>query len=401
LAIHESGSSEGWAARAHPCPKSFVVLAVIRAAIVKLHLGGTHEERLSEKELGMNRRQGSFVAMLGVALMAGEAVQAADVVRVGEGPFITGGGYFIAREKGYFRKLGIEIQALEFQDGALSVPSMVAGELDISGITPNASLYNSVAKGAPLVVILDRGTNRPGFGYTVMNVTQALYEQGVKSMADFAKLKGKKVGVGALGSINQYNVAQALLKVGLEPAKDVQWIVNVPQPDLMRMLGQGQVDVTDLAYQFGLFAKNNNWGPIVANGDQIAPNTAIATYTVRKDFLAKNRDVVIRWSIAYLQGVREFNAAAQAPGQHPDIVEILAKNTALNKPELVRTIAPNWGYMNEEGVPPVTSIMNMQDFWSGKDFHFVEKKVSAEQLFDLTVAKEAKNRLDREKPFGP
>ena len=195
----------------------------------------------------MNRRQGSFVAMLGVALMAGEAVQAADVVRVGEGPFITGGGYFIARDKGYFRKLGIEIQALEFQDGALSVPSMVAGELDISGITPNASLYNSVAKGAPLVVILDRGTNRPGFGYTVMNVTQALYEQGVKSMADFAKLKGKKVGVGALGSINQYNVAQALLKVGLEPAKDVQWIVNVPQPDLMRMLGQGQVDVTDLA----------------------------------------------------------------------------------------------------------------------------------------------------------
>ena len=169
----------------------------------------------------------------------------------------------------------------------MSVPSMVAGELDISGITPNASLYNSVAKGAPLVVILDRGTNRPGFGYTVMNVTQALYEQGVKSMADFAKLKGKKVGVGALGSINQYNVAQALLKVGLEPAKDVQWIVNVPQPDLMRMLGQGQVDVTDLAYQFGLFAKNNNWGPIVANGDQIAPDTAIATYTVRKDFLGE------------------------------------------------------------------------------------------------------------------
>ena len=145
---------------AHPCSKSLVVLAVIRAAIVKLHLGRTHEERLSEEELGMNRRQGPFVAVLGVALMAGEA--------------------------------------------------------------------------------------------------------------------------------------------------------------------------------------NNNWGPIVANGDQIAPNTAIATYTVRKDFLAKNRDVVIRWSIAYLQGVREFNAAAQAPDQHPDIVEILAKNTALNKPELVRTIAPNW-----------------------------------------------------------
>jgi NitT/TauT family transport system substrate-binding protein len=43
----------------------------------------------------------------------------------------------------------------------------------------------------------------------------------------------------------------------------------------------------------------------------------------------------------------------------------------------------------------------MQDFWSSKDFHFVEKKVTREQLFDLSVAKEAKGRLEREKPFGP
>ena len=45
------------------------------------------------------------------------------------------------------------------------------------------------------------------------------------------------------------------------------------QPDLMKMLGQKQVDVTDLAYQFGFFAQNNKWGPIVANGDEIAPGT--------------------------------------------------------------------------------------------------------------------------------
>ena len=44
--------------------------------------------------------------------------------------------------------------------------------------------------------------------------------------------------------------------------------------------------------------------------------------------------------------------------------------------------------------------MKMQDFWSGNGFHFVEKKVSREQLFDLSVAKEAKARLEREKPFG-
>jgi NitT/TauT family transport system substrate-binding protein len=228
-----------------------------------------------------------------------------------------------------------------------------------------------------------------------------LYDEGVRGLDDFAQLKGKRFGVAAVGSINQYNLAQALLKVGLDPAQDVQWIVNVPQPDLMKMLGQGQVDVTDLAYQFGYFAQTNKWGPIIANGDQVAPNTAIATCAVRKDFLQNHRDTVIRWAMAYLQGVQEFNAAAQAPDKHPDIVEILAKNTALNRPELVKSIAPNWGYLNEDGIPQVDSIMAMQDFWSSKYFNFVEKKVTREQLFDLTVAKEARARLDREKPFGP
>jgi len=41
----------------------------------------------------------------------------------------------------------------------------------------------------------------------------------------------------------------------------------------------------------------------------------------------------------------------------------------------------------------------MQDFWSGKDFHYVETKVSEEQLFDLSIAKEALERLAKEKPF--
>jgi NitT/TauT family transport system substrate-binding protein len=341
-----------------------------------------------------------IACVLAIAALAGQA-RAAEVVRVGDGPFITGGGYFNAREKGYFQKLGIEIQPREFQDGSMSVPAMIAGELEFSGMTAAASLFNSVAKGAPLVVVLDRANNRPGFGYTVINVSQSLYDQGVHGLGDFAKLKGKRFGVGAVGSINQYNLAQALLKVGLDPAKDVQWIVNVPQPDLMKMIGQGQVDVTDLAYQFGYFAQNNKWGPIIANGDQVAPNTAIATFAVRKDFLQNHRDTVIRWAMAYLQGVKEFNAAAQAPEKYPDIVDILAKNTALNRPELVKAIAPNWGYLNEDGIPPVDSIMAMQDFWSSKYFNFVEQKVTREQLFDLTVAKEAKARLDREKPFGP
>ena len=342
--------------------------------------------------------------MIVVTLAAGAAgasrnAFSADLIRVGDGPFITGGGFFIARDKGYFEKVGITIETKRYNDGSLAVPSMIAGEIEITNLPAAANLFNSVAKGTPLVVILDWGHNRPERAYTVVNVTQELYDQGARSLADFAKLKGKKVGVGALGSINQYNIAKAIEKAGLDPAKDVQWVVNVPQPDLMKMLGQKQVDVTDLAYQFGFFAQNNKWGPIVATGDQIAANGQIAAYVARNNFIERNRDALIRFAVAYLQGVKAFNAAAD-PDKYPEIVDILAKNTALNKPELVKAIAPHWSYVNEDGMPQVDSIMDMQEFWSGKFFSFVEKKVSREQLFDLSIAADAKARLERDKPFG-
>src|SRR6478672_6605515 len=342
-----------------------------------------------------------LAASVGICAALGATASggAADLVRVGEGPFITGGAFFIAREKGYFKKLNLEIETKRFEDGAFAVPSMIAGELELTLMTANASLFNSVAKGAPLVVILDRGHNRPGFGYTVINVTQALHDQGVRTAADFAKLKGKRFGVTALGSINQYTAAQALLKAGLDPAKDVQWIVNVPQPDLMRMLGQNQVDLTDLAYQFGFFAQNNKWGPIVANGDQIEPNSSIGVYAADKNFVKDKRDVLVRFAMAYLQGVKEFDAAATAPDSNQEILEILARNTFLNKPELIKAIAPYWSYTSEDGIPPIDSIMAMQDYWADY-FTYVEKKATREQLFDLSVAKEAKKRLDAEKPFN-
>jgi NitT/TauT family transport system substrate-binding protein len=345
-------------------------------------------------------RNAFTAAAVGVALVAAADAGAADRVRVGEGPFITGGAFYVARDKGYFQKLGIEIETRQFIDGALAVPSMISGEVDLALMTPNASLFNSVAKGAPLVLFLDRGGNRKGSAYTLTNVTQALYDAGVHSMADFAKLKGKKMGVGALGSINQYNLAQALLKGGLDPAKDVQWVVNISQPDLMKMLGQGQVDATNLAWQFGVFAQNNKWGPIVVTDDQVVPDAAIGFYAARREFLEKSHDVAVRFAMAYLHAVPEFNAAAQAPDQHPDVVEILAKNTALNKPELVKAIAPHWSYVNEDGMPLVESVMAQQDFWSGRYFQYVEKKITREQLFNLTIAKEAKARLDKEKPFA-
>jgi NitT/TauT family transport system substrate-binding protein len=335
------------------------------------------------------------------SLMSFTAVaNANDVIRIGYGPFLSGGALFIAQERGYFNKMGITVELRRFDDGSLAVPAMIAGELELTNLPAAANLFNSIAKGAPVAVFADWGNNRPGRGYTAFLVSQTLYDKGIRTIPDLAKLKGKKVGVGALGSINQYNAAQILLKAGLNPAKDVQWVVNIPQPDLMKMLGQGQIDGSDLSYNLAAFASGNKMGQIIANGDEIAPNFQIAAFAGRRDFLTQKHDVMVRFMIAYLQGIKEFDAAASAPEKDPGVLDILAKYTTLKKPELIKQIAPHWAYLNEDGLPQIESIMAMQDFWSGEYFHYVKTKISREQLFDLSIAKEAKAKFDEEKPFG-
>src|SRR5919112_3119603 len=110
----------------------------------------------------MTRRLFLTLPVLSLAITAvlPDSARAADRIRVGEGPFITGGAFYVARDKGYFKKVGLEIDTKIFIDGAMAVPSMVSGELDMTFMTANASLFNSIAKGAPILVFLDRGNNK-------------------------------------------------------------------------------------------------------------------------------------------------------------------------------------------------------------------------------------------------
>ncbi|MGE5158413.1 MAG: hypothetical protein ACM3OF_09720 [Gemmatimonas sp.] len=43
-------------------------------------------------------------AAIGVLTFAATSARANDVIRIAYGPFLSGGGLFIAQEKGYFKK---------------------------------------------------------------------------------------------------------------------------------------------------------------------------------------------------------------------------------------------------------------------------------------------------------
>jgi NitT/TauT family transport system substrate-binding protein len=340
-----------------------------------------------------------LAATLCLTALYGAPAAANDLIHVGEGPFISGGPFFIARDKGYFGKLGIDVDTRIFMDGALAVPAMVSGELDVTLVTLSAGLFNSIAKGAPMAIFLDRGNNKTGRGGSSINVSNTMYAAGVKGPGDLALLKGKRFGITALGSINQYEAALALQKAGLDPRTDVQWVSNIGQPDLVKMLGRDAVDAADLAWQFGSYAQDQKLAPLIMDAGTLDPDGQVAAYAVRKEYVVTHRDAAVRFAMAIMYAAREFNAAAGAPDKHPDTVALLAKATTQGKVDMLTSFAPHWTATSEDGMPSTAAILRMQDYWVDY-FHLASEKLTAEQLFDLSIAKEAQERLDRDHPFG-
>ena len=117
---------------------------------------------------GMNRRHlmlgAAAIGAAGVATGRRARAQTRTKIRVGLVPLISSGPIFVAQAKGFFEKVGLDVELKYFADGALAIPALIAGELDTTVSTLNAGLFNAVSRGAPYKLILDRGSEKPGSG---------------------------------------------------------------------------------------------------------------------------------------------------------------------------------------------------------------------------------------------
>src|ERR1700722_7850295 len=126
--------------------------------------------------------------------------------RLGLVPLVSSGPIFIAQARGFFDKVGLKVETQFFADSALAVPALVAGELDLCVCTSNAGVFNAMSRGASYKLFLDRGSEKPGSGGMHIVASTAMHEAGLDTVEKMAMLSGKRIGIQAPGSIDQYLV---------------------------------------------------------------------------------------------------------------------------------------------------------------------------------------------------
>jgi len=76
---------------------------------------------------------------------------------------------------------------------------------------------------APLIIPLDAGTPITVIAGVHVGCFELFGKEGIRGIAD---LKGKKVGVQGLGSGPHVFLAAMAAHVGLDPVKDIHWVIN-------------------------------------------------------------------------------------------------------------------------------------------------------------------------------
>jgi len=334
----------------------------------------------------------SFVASAPAVVRAQEK---ALKIRIGLVPLISSGPIFIAEARKFFDKVNLDAELKYFADGALAMPALVAGELDLTATTLNAGLFNTVAKGAPFKLMLDRGSEKPGHGSMTIVASNDFYEQGYRSANDGAKLKGKTIAIQAPGSIDQYLLGRAAEKAGLNAKTDLDWSSGMAYPDMIKLLGAGRADAANIPVPLAFLAEKNQVGKIVGPGSDIEPDAQLACWVMSSSYLAANKSAAVRFAMVHTYAARLFNKAAAE--KDPDVVKIIADATKVPA-ALVTAAAPRWTWYSDDGLPNVDSVMAQFKFVS-QSMSMVSGQVTPDMLFDLTAAKEATERLKTANPF--
>jgi NitT/TauT family transport system substrate-binding protein len=141
---------------------------------------------------------------------------------------------WVARERGFFAKYGIDAETIFVRGAPTLVAAMQSNEIDI-GYTGGTAVVGAVANGADLKV-LAAFTNRVTYDLMV--------RPGIKTAED---LRGKKFGIQSIGGTVWMGAILALEHLGMEPERDkINILVVGDQNVLAQALQAGTIDATVL-----------------------------------------------------------------------------------------------------------------------------------------------------------
>jgi ABC-type nitrate/sulfonate/bicarbonate transport system substrate-binding protein len=284
---------------------------------------------------------------------------------------------YVAIDKGFFKKQGLDVEMVEFRGDATHVKALLSGEIDVSINMGATQGIVSASKGAKIRL------------WVVANpITPYHFVARKEAGTTLQALVGKSVAVSGIGAISYHIPRIVLERSGIDPEKMKYVAVGSPA-DRFKALVAGKIDATVVTNTEA--AKLASYPEIAAlvNVPKIVPEIPYEFGMAREDYIQKNADTLYKLTKAIIEANRWI--AANKSGTVEVARKILPDETAETLGKAYDMADPRlWGV---NGDISEASYKYTVDFLL--KVGYMEKPVPYDKFFDRRFVDRAVKELGR------
>ena len=294
----------------------------------------------------MQSRLAAIVAVFAAVLAAPAWAQAPETpkLRVSTIPIAGMVPIHAAQKLGYFKDVGLEVAVDFVAGGAQTVPLLIQGTFQFAN-TPAVSAALASQQGFNIRLVpptLDDKRASPG-----QTASLVKSDGPVKSVAD---LKGKRIAVNTINSVNWLYDRAFLRKQGLDPAQVTY--VEIPFPSMLDALTRGSVDAINVPQPFHRIAVNTGQARVLGYPFvDVQPGLHITAYGASAAWLDANPNTVRAFVTAMNRAVTHLRA-------NPEETKTMIAEFTKSKRELVEQI-PIDDWSTELAVSNVAGVLKV------------------------------------------
>jgi len=307
-----------------------------------------------------------FAGLLALAAAGSVRADEALKAKVGVLRLSSSAPVFIARDKGYFRDAGIDVE-LKFFDAAQPVAvATTSGDVDFGITAFTAGLYNLAGKGTLKVI---GGMSRERAGYPLIGyfASNNAYGGGLKIPKDLA---GRRIAVTQIGSSFHYSLGLLADKYGFKLG-DIKLLPLQSLSNVVAALKGGTADAALLPVSAARRLMDDGGAKLLGWVGDETPWQVGAVFASAKTL--SDKPLVTKLLGALERADREYHdviLSAVRDGKAPvndatkPLLEIVAKYTNLPLEQVVG----NCAYVDPDGRLDVKNVANQIEWLQGQGF---------------------------------
>ena len=331
------------------------------------------------RETAGHLRLAALTAMFAFAVGAcGQAI-AAEKLRVGWVPAMVSSPLMIAREKGYFKDAGIDLELESVTTATDAMAHVGTNRMQVLEGGVQANYFNALAAKYPIIIAGDRASTP--LGHLVM-IRPDLKDE-IKSLKD---LKGRNISIAGAGSIIAYEMDKLLQTVGLS-LKDTN-VKVLPVPQLPVAFVNKVIDAADVYAPMTHQLEQQKIAVRLVDPDDVLTNMVVAVSIINLDWAKEKPDVVRAFFTALLKGTREYCQAYHGGSNRAEVIDIIMRTGIEKRPEI---LALPWPSRRATGLVDPAAIGEVLDWYRANGF--VKGEVPRDRLVDNSYIEAANAAL--------